>query len=59
MAKRTKKVGATGRYGPRYGVTARKKILSVELRQRAKHVCDRCGAPAVKRTSTSVFACRK
>ncbi|MBW3581881.1 MAG: 50S ribosomal protein L37Ae [Euryarchaeota archaeon] len=59
MAKRTKKVGATGRYGPRYGVTARRRVLSVELRQRAKHTCPTCGDPKVRRESTSIWACRK
>ena len=59
MAKRTKKVGATGRYGPRYGVQARRRVLAVERRQHAKHTCPSCGAPKVRRVSTSVWACRK
>lgn len=59
MAKRTKKVGATGRYGPRYGVQARRRVLAVERRQRAKHTCPSCGAPKVRRISTSIWSCRK
>ena len=59
MAKRTKKVGPTGRYGPRYGVTARRRVLAVEVRQRAKHTCPSCGAPKVSRVSTSIWSCRK
>ncbi len=59
MAKRTKKVGATGRYGARYGVQARRRVLAVERRQHAKHTCLRCGAPKVRRVSTSIWNCRK
>lgn len=59
MAKRTKKVGSTGRYGSRYGVQARRKVAAVEKRQHAKHVCPSCGAAKVRRTSTGVWACRK
>ncbi len=59
MAKRTKKVGSTGRYGPRYGVQARRKVAAVEKRQHAKHVCPSCGADKVRRTSTGIWGCRK
>lgn len=59
MANRTKKVGATGRYGSRYGVQARRRVLAVERRQRAKHTCPSCGAPKVRRVSTSIWNCRK
>ncbi len=59
MAKRTKKAGTTGRLGARYGVVARRRVASIERRQRAKHSCPSCAAPKVRRISTSVWACRK
>ncbi len=43
MAKRTKKVGVTGKYGTRYGSTIRKIVKKFELQQRAKYVCPPCG----------------
>jgi len=59
MAKRTKKVGSTGRYGSRYGVRARTRVRNVETLQKAKHVCPSCGHQKVKRISTSIWQCRK
>ena len=43
MAKRTKKVGVTGRYGTRYGSSIRKIVKKFELQQHAKYVCPACG----------------
>lgn len=59
MAKRTKKVGSTGRYGARYGVQARRRVIAVERRQHAKHTCPQCGADKVRRIHTGVWGCRK
>lgn len=43
MAKRTKKVGVTGKFGTRYGSAIRKIVKKFELQQRAKYVCPACG----------------
>lgn len=59
MAKRTKKVGAMGRYGPRYGVRDRVRTREIESRQKKFHTCPNCGHPKVKRTSTALWQCRK
>ncbi len=59
MAKRTKKVGASGRFQARYGVRARSRIRNVERTQRLKHICPSCGHKKVKRVSTSIWECRK
>ena len=59
MSKRTKKVGATGRFGPRYGVRDRVRIRDVERRQHAPHTCPSCGQPKVRRVATSIWECRK
>jgi large subunit ribosomal protein L37Ae len=59
MAKRTKKVRSAGRYQARYGVRARTRIREVETQQKQKHPCPECGQPAVKRSSTGIWKCRK
>jgi len=59
MSKRTKKVGAMGRYGPRYGVRDRVKIRDVERRQKAAHTCPNCARPTVSRRDTGIWACSK
>ena len=59
MAKRTKKVGSSGRFKARYGVRARTKIRNVEIQQKVKHICPNCGHKKVKRASTSIWQCKK
>jgi len=59
MAKRTKKVGSTGRFGSRYGVKSKSRIRNVEIIQKAKHRCPNCGHMKVKRVSTSIWQCKK
>lgn len=43
MAKRTKKVGITGKFGTRYGGAIRKIAKKFELQQHAKYLCPPCG----------------
>ena len=43
MARRTKKVGITGRYGTRYGSSIRKIIKKFDLQQHSKYTCPFCG----------------
>ena len=57
MSQRTKKVGSTGRFGPRYGVSVRRRIGTVEKKQRQKHECPSCSKINVKRVSTGIFKC--
>jgi len=59
MSRRTKKVGSVGRFGPRYGVRIRRRILEVEVEQRKRHQCPRCSAYSVRRKGTGVWACRR
>ena len=59
MAKRTKKVGSSGRFKNRYGVKARTQIRTVEIQQKSKHICPKCGHKKVKRTGTSIWLCKK
>lgn len=59
MSKRTKKVGPSGRFGPRYGVRDRVRFREVERRQKKPHTCPSCGQPKVTRVATSIWTCRK
>ncbi|HIH10038.1 MAG TPA: 50S ribosomal protein L37ae [Candidatus Diapherotrites archaeon] len=55
----TEKVASTGRFGSRYGIGIRRKLLKVEPLQFQKHKCPNCGAPRVKRLSKGIFECNK
>jgi large subunit ribosomal protein L37Ae len=57
MTRRTKKVGSSGRFGPRYGVKLRRRISVLESKQNKKHTCPDCKYPSVKRVSTGIWAC--
>jgi large subunit ribosomal protein L37Ae len=59
MARRTKKVRRTGRFGARYGVKARHRVRDLEDKQKQWHTCPQCGRPRVKRESTGVWVCKK
>lgn len=43
MAKRTKKVGITGKYATRYGASLRKMVKKMEVTQHSKYTCVFCG----------------
>ena len=43
MAKRTRKVGITGKYGTRYGASLRKQVKKMEVTQHARYTCTFCG----------------
>ena len=43
MARRTKKVGISGKYGTRYGASLRKLVKKIEMNQHAKYQCTFCG----------------
>ena len=49
MAKRTKKVGITGKYGTRYGASLRKTVKKMEISQHSKFLCTFCGKDKMKR----------
>jgi len=54
---RAKKVGSTGRLGPRYGTKIRKLVLEVERKLRQRYRCPNCGAVKVKRVGASIWRC--
>lgn len=47
QAKRTKKVGITGKYGTRYGASLRKMVKKMEITQHSKYSCSFCGKVSV------------
>jgi large subunit ribosomal protein L37Ae len=55
----TKKVKSTGRYGSRYGVGIKKRVLKVEEKQKKKVVCPFCGFKTIKRLAAGLFTCKK
>ncbi len=59
MSKRTKKVGTSGRFGPRYGVTVRKRIADVEALTKGRHECPVCHGVALGRSATGIWICRR
>nr|MDO8083674.1 50S ribosomal protein L37ae [Candidatus Sigynarchaeum springense]MDO8118901.1 50S ribosomal protein L37ae [Candidatus Sigynarchaeota archaeon] len=59
MARRTKKVGITGRFGARYGTLVRyrtKKILSYKTDIQK---CPKCQNRTISRKSVGLWKCRK
>ncbi|KAJ1999853.1 60S ribosomal protein L43, partial [Coemansia thaxteri] len=56
-AKRTKKVGITGKYGTRYGASLRKQVKKIEISQHARYTCTFCGKDSVKRASVGIWTC--
>jgi len=56
---RTKKVGTTGRFGPRYGTRTKKLVARIEKRQRKKQMCPYCERPALKRIAAGIWYCKK
>ena len=58
---RTKKVGTTGRYGPRYGATIRKRVRLIEEKMKVTKIkCPKCETKgSVSRISTGIWYCKK
>lgn len=59
MSRRTKKTGAAGPLGPRYGVKIRRRVREIVEEKSRWHVCPRCNYSSVKRVSSGVWRCRR
>lgn len=55
---RTKILGASGRFGVRYGQRVKRRITEIESRQRKKQACPMCSGRAV-RLSKGIWSCKK
>lgn len=54
---RTKKVGITGRFGPRYGKKQKLLLAQVETQQKQKHQCPVCKKIKLKRVAAGIWQC--
>ncbi len=55
---KTSKVGASGRFGARYGKKIRTNFLKVEKEKSSGWACPRCLKATVKREAAGVWYCR-
>ncbi len=55
----TKKVKSAGRFGSKFGVGIRKRLVKVESKQKKSFKCPKCGFKKIKRTAIGIFECRK
>ncbi len=55
---RTKKVGTTGRFGPRYGRRAKVLLGKIEKEQKKKHQCPVCKKMKLKRVAAGIWQCK-
>ncbi len=57
---KTKKVGITGKYGPRYGSNVRKKYKLIVERMKGEIKCPRCITKgSIYRVSVGIWHCKK
>ena len=56
---RTKKVGSTGRFGPRYGAKLRRRVLDIDNRRKEPSRCPSCATKALKRKAVGLWKCGK
>ncbi len=59
MSQGTENVGSSGRFGPRYGTSVRRRVQAIEEIQFDTHRCPQCLTGELKRESTSIWQCRK
>jgi len=55
----TKKVGSTGRFGPRYGTKTKKIVAKIEKKQKERKTCPYCERPTLKRIAAGIWYCKK
>ena len=59
MSRRTQKAGIGARFGPRYGVSVRRRATSVLKRLKQSYTCPVCQYQKVKRVAAGVWSCKK
>ena len=55
----TKKIGSAGRFGSRYGVKVKRRLVNIEKKQRSTYECPKCGKVSVKRVMSGIWQCNK
>lgn len=56
---RTKKVGTTGRFGPRYGTKTKKVVAVMEKLQKQRQKCPECERSTLKRSASGIWNCSR
>jgi large subunit ribosomal protein L37Ae len=59
MSDRRQRTGSSGRFGPRYGRVARRRVSEIEEAMREPHTCPDCGAERVSRSDTGIWTCSR
>ena len=59
MPERRRRTGSSGRFGPRYGRVARRRVSEIEEEMRGPHGCPDCGADRVERSDTGIWTCSR
>lgn len=57
MAMRTRKVGAAGKFGSRYGKKIREDFVKIESLKKTSWECPRCLKKRVRRLAAGVWEC--
>ena len=57
MPERKRGSGSAGRFGPRYGRVARRRVSEIEGAMRDAHTCPECGETRVARAGTGLWEC--
>lgn len=55
---RTKKVKQAAKFEARYGLRVRRAWLEIDVLQRQKYLCKRCGKRTVKRIGSGIWECK-
>ncbi len=56
---RTKKVGASGKFGPRYGKRIKDRWMAINVVQKQSHKCPKCLKPSLEREAAGIWKCSK
>jgi len=59
VGRRCRKVGPARGFGPRYGVSVRRRYVSVVTEMKKRHICPQCGLRSVRRDSVGIWVCGK
>ncbi|MBS7640256.1 MAG: 50S ribosomal protein L37ae [Candidatus Bathyarchaeia archaeon] len=54
-----KEVNPARGFGARYGVSVRRRWISIVVEMKKKHTCPQCGFKAVRRESVGIWVCKK
>ncbi len=59
MSRRTKKVGIAGRFGPRYGVSTKKRWKEIMEQKVKSYTCPNCNHRTLRRIGTGIWYCSR